>query len=74
MKCGDRLGSQVLRIPFEGPCLLREFRWKRFFLTKTKRHSRALMREGFVLMQDVVATYHGRVASRNWFHQIEGHS
>jgi hypothetical protein len=59
----------MFRLPFEGPRLLREFRWKRFFLTKTRRHFRVLMREGRVLMQDVVATYHDEAASCNWFHQ-----
>jgi hypothetical protein len=44
-----------------------KFRWKRFFLTKTRRHVCASMREGRVLMQDVVATYHEVAASRNWF-------
>ena len=72
MKCGDRLGSHVLRMLFEGPRQLREYRLMRFSLTKTRRHVRALMREGRVLMQDVVATYHEVAASRNWFQRAKG--
>ena len=49
----------------KSPHLLRNCRLMRFFFTKTRRHVRALMREGRLLMQDVLATYHDGAASRN---------
>lgn len=42
----------------------------RFIPTNAWRHFRALMREGRVLMRDVVATYHEGAASRNWFYRL----
>lgn len=61
----------MFRLPFEGPRLLREYRLNRCFLTKTRRHICAVMRERRVLMQGVLATYHDEAASRNCFHQSE---
>jgi len=60
-------GSQVLRVLSDCPRQQLDCQMLRFIPARTRRLFLALMRGCHVLMQDEVATYHGRATSCNWF-------